>query len=195
MSNLFSIISTILVFIVYITYFKQTLIGKSTPNPATWIIWLTVMIMNIFTYFTVVGGDYIKTMVPVTTTSFALLIFLYALFWGKFTKLSITECVCLILAIVVGMFWKVTHDDIITNLLLQVILAISFYPTIQRLLEKKSKEGPIPWALGVCAYIFLILSLCTGEEKQKWYAYAYPFVNGVLGNGSVAFIAFRQRRK
>jgi hypothetical protein len=195
LSDALAFVSAVLIFFVYGSYFRQTVRGTSTPNPVTWLIWLSVMTINVFTYFTVVGGDVMKTLVAALAAPFLFLIFTYSLFRGKFTRLSRMDIVCLLLAIAVGVFWRTTGDDITTNIMLQLIILISFIPTISGLLRGKAREKPLPWNVAVVTYAFLALSILTDPDpaKRNWVAFMYPVLNGILGNGIVAILAHMQR--
>ena len=187
MSELFTIVGNLLIIAVLTTYFKQVVTGDSTPNPTTWLLWVVVGLMNTFSYFMVVEGDLWQSLVTIVTTSCVTILFLYTVVKGKFGKFGSTECICLILAVGVGILWKMTKNADIANISLQVVYFISFYPTIKGLLQGTLREKPLPWNLAVAAYFFIIMSILTADS-YRWQAFIFPVVNGVLGNGSVALI-------
>jgi hypothetical protein len=181
---------------VFLFYFRQISKGESTPNPVTWSIWVVVFGMNTVTYFLVAGNDVMKAIQSGLATFFILMIVIYVLVKKGFAKTDKkTDYLCLLLAVVVGIFWKTTRDEITTNLLLQVILAISFIPTLNGIVKGTGKEAFLSWTMAVISYIFLILALFTDPdpEKQRWFMFAFPFVNGIMGNGSIALLALLKR--
>lgn len=191
MVELLGIISSLLTILVYVVYLDQTRKGASTPNPATWLIWLTAGAINVFTYLQLpeIKGDLFKAAAIITSNSCVGLFFIYSLIKGKFAKLTRIETIALIGAVIVGAFWKTSQDPQKANLLLQIIYLISFYPTIAGLLHKKMREGWLAWAIGASAYVFSTASIAI-DFKGDWTALAYPIAIGICGNGSVAIIAF-----
>ena len=83
----------------------------------------------------------------------------------------------------------------IVSSLLQVILVISFFPTIRGLLKHELREKGLPWNLSVLAYSLMVLAILVDPTvENRAIALVYPIVNGVLGNGSVALIIWLQAR-
>ena len=194
MSQFFSLIGNIVVIAVIITYFRQVRNGDSTPNPATWLLWVIVSLMNAVSYFIVVQEDIWQSLIVIITTIGLTGIFGYAAFTGKFRSIGATEKVCFGLAIMVGVLWKATGSAIIANLSLQIIFAISFWPTVRGLLTHELTENKaLPWNLAVISYFFVTLGVLTAVPFN-WVALGFPIVNGLLGNGSVALIIHLQKK-
>lgn len=193
MSGILSILSSLCILVVYATYFIQVRKGTSIPNPATWLIWTVVILMNSVTYFTVIHGDWVKTIYTVVAAVCVASLSLFSAAKGKFGRIGWTEWVALALCIFVGILWKTTGDAIVANLALQVILFISFIPTAVGLLKKKLCEGPLPWSLATFAYLLTIVALLLDWQPGNAASLAYPIVNGVMGNGLIAVIAWRQK--
>lgn len=193
-SDICSILSNLIIIVVFAFYFKQVVGGTSTPNPATWFIWFVVTIMNAITYYHTVGEDIFKFMITAIVACNVSLIFAYSIWRGKLTKLGKIDGTCLFLAISVGVFWQTTGNNVITNLLLQVILMISFFPTISGLLWGDGREKAPPWLLATVAYTFLALAIITDWKGGGWLALIHPVVVGILGNGSVGLLALKQKQ-
>ncbi|MBT6691086.1 hypothetical protein HOB10_01990 [Candidatus Parcubacteria bacterium] len=196
MSELLSITASLFMVAVVVSYFLQVRSDVSTPNPATWLIWSIVSIMNSFSYFSVVQGDMFKFFLTVISATGLTIIFFYALRTGKFGKPGWTEIISFTLALVIGIIWRTTGNTILANLSLQLVLVISFYPTISGLIRKELREKPLPWVLAVIAQFFQIASIILDwQTSGGWPALAYPILNGVMGNGSVAVIIYYQIRQ
>lgn len=189
-SKLFAIIATILAIATYIRYAYQIKKGTSNPNPATVFLWLGEGIINAVTYFYVVQ-DIWQTLITVTNAILIFIIFLYCLFKAKFTKLGKIEIICLVLVVIITIFWQVSGDDATANILLQIIYIISFFPVGNGILNGK-KEHPLAWKLAVVSYLFATLAVLfnyTGEIVSL----AYPVINGIIGNGIiVAMIRYQK---
>jgi hypothetical protein len=190
--TILTVLANVLMVGVIITYFRQVRNGTSVPNPATWLIWTVVSVMNAISYFVVMQGNLWQSLISIVMTVGFLITFSYSLLRGKFAALDFFEEVTLVLVFVIGILWKTTGETELANLALQVIFLISFVLTIRGLLAGKLREKPLPWVLAFFSYVCVIISL-TLQPDVSWIAYAYPIVNGILGNGSVmAIILFQQ---
>src|SRR5437667_366392 len=129
MTRLIGVIASIFNLLFGGSYFKQLIKGESVPNPATWLIWFIVTIINTLTYFFVVKGNFWVSLASAVLAFEIFVIFVVALFKGKFSKLRKVEIISLILAFAIGVFWKISGNAIVSNLALQGIFLISFYPT------------------------------------------------------------------
>jgi hypothetical protein len=181
---------------VFLFYFRQVRRGESTPNPVTWSIWVVMFVLNTATYFFVAGNDMMKVIQSSLATIFILVIVIYVLVTKGFAKTDEkTDYVCLVLAVIFGIFWWLSGNEITTNLLLQIVFAISFIPTLNGIVKGTGKEAFPSWTMAVISYIFLILALATDPdpEKRRWFLFAFPVVNGIMGNGSTALLALLKR--
>ncbi len=194
MSELLSIAASLFMVAVVITYFLQVQNNLSTPNPATWLIWSVVTTMNSISYFFVVNGNWFKFSLSVVVAIGLSTIFLYTLRTGRFGKIGWVEILSFLMAVAIGLVWKTSGNNSLANLSLQVVLAISFIPTIKGLLSRELKERPLPWLLAVSGYSLQVLAILT-DWNSDWVALAYPIVNGIFGNGSVAVIIFYQAKQ
>ena len=184
--------ATILLVPVMVIYFIQTVRGHSTPNPATWIIWLSVGILNAITYVLIVEQWAKKTIAIVMVTAVAI-IFIYSLLNGKFSPLRKKEKWALRLTVILATFWIITQNSNVANLLIQGIYIISFWTMIDSLIKGDAKEKHLPWTMSVFAYGILLISLLI-NFSGNYYELFYPIVNGIIGNGIVAFIAYSKSK-
>lgn len=193
MSEIFAVIGNLLMIGVVVTYFNQVREGASVPNPSTWLLWALVTVINAVTYFYVVEGNLWQSAYTLIVAVGLSGLFLYSLIYGKFGKVGWIEVVCFLLAGGVIILWRVTGNATVANLSLQVIFIISFIPTIVGLLRGSLREKAFAWNLAVTSYIFTTVSLVSSADFL-WASLAFPIVNGILGNGSVAVIIQLQTR-
>ena len=192
--DVFSGLATVCIFISCALYFRQTIKNESTPNLMTWLVFVFIAVMNTFTYYSVVGGDVVKTSMVVIHTSMLLLIFLYTAWKRKFTETRMVDVFCILLAIAVGVFWKLSDNDDVTNVLLQIIIVISTVPTIIGLQDGRGREKAISWFFAVSAYVFLSGSLIVDPETEGWVPYTYPFLRGLMCIGVIVSLKKRCRK-
>lgn len=192
MEAVLQIAGSLLLFFVYLFYLKQTIKGESTPNPGTWIIWFVIMGINSFTYLKVVNDDILKTAIVFVSFFGISSIMLYSLIQGKFAKLAKIDWILLILSVIIGIFWQISENAKLSNLFLQIIILISFFPTAIGLTQNRLKERHWPWTLAVIAYILQTVSLLIDYDGNLYQLFL-PVINGILGNGLILVIIFKKR--
>lgn len=192
LNEMLGLISGFLIIPVYIIYFRQVKKGYSTPNPATWSIWVAVMLLNGATYSRMTG-NILESFIAIITPILMLIMFLYLITKKKFTALKKTEIIILILTFLIGILWKLSNATV-SNLSLQSIILFSFWPTVRGLLKNELKEKPIPWLISVVAYVFTITAVLI-DFHNDYAKLFFPIVNGVIGNGSVAVIAIIKNKR
>ena len=193
-SDMCSVVASLMMLAVLVTYLKQLVEGSSTPNPATWFIWASVGIINSITYFYTAREELFQFLTTAVAAMGLCIIFIYALYRGRIGKVELTEKVSFLLAAVVMVIWRVSGDPVMANLSLQVVYFVSFIPTVKGLLEHRLKEKPLPWDLAVIAYSFMILAVLLRWGIENPEALAFPIVNGIIGNGIVSVIVHTQLR-
>lgn len=185
MTHVFPVLAILTMVAVLITYLRQVTQGSSIPNPVTWIIWAAVSVMNTVTYFDVVRGNLFEWVVSLVASGGLVSACTYFAIRGKFAMVGVTEIVCGVLTIMIGIFWRTTGNAVWANIFLQAIFLISFFPTVVGLLRGTLRERPLPWALSVVSYLFLVMAIIADWGEGSGYKLVYPIVNGVIGNGSV----------
>lgn len=193
-SNLFGLIAGIAILIGYVLYFKQVIQNKSTPNPSSWAIWLLTGIIKSITYFSITNHNIWQSLPGILDTFFVLCIFIYSLFKGRFSRISKTEVLTFSLAVIIGIFWQITSDDRISNLLIQSIFIIAFVPTINGILKGYAKENINAWITVFASCLFLLISVGIGPNID-WVAFVSPII-GLLGNGLImGSIIYKKSKK
>lgn len=190
MTQLISVIASIFNLLSGGTYFLQVLKNESVPNPSTWLIWVVVTAMNTFSYFLVSEGNLWVSLASIVLAIEIFLIFVLSLLKGKFSRLNTIDIISLAFALIIGVFWKISGNFLISNICLQILFAISFYPTIHGLLTKRAQEKPIPWFFAVGSYSLQIINVLLNPVTL--FALVFPIVN-LLGNGIVGVIALKQK--
>ena len=188
MLQFISLFSSGMLLFVYVIYFKQVSSGDSKPNPVSWLTWAIVSSINSITYLSVVEGNYWKAGIAFVANISMISICAYAFYQRKFSKLNLFDFIILCSTVFIGIIWKITQDDRLANILVQFIFIISFIPTIYGLFINTLKEKPFPWWLAVFAYFIQIITLIINFNGD-WLELLFPFINGIVGNGSVAVLA------
>ena len=130
------IVSGINVFIlsryVYLLYHK-----KISPSLAMWTFFTLTVGISLFTYFA--EGDYSisDNMLNFTDLILATGVSVAILIWGDTsTRFNRFDAGCLLAVLVIIAFWSVSNNHIVTNYSVQVILVISYFPVIRRMMHQ-----------------------------------------------------------
>ena len=193
--ELISLLAGVLLVISLSIYVVRLIRGASIPNPATWGIWLLVGLINLVTYLHVVRGNLSNTIVIIVANLGVAAITGYSFFKGRFSPLGLTEKISLVLALFVGIIWQLTGNPILANLILQVVYIISFIPTVVGLARGEIKETPLPWVLAVVSYTLMTVPTFLHWSAERWVELAHPLINGIFGNGLVAYYSLRGSKK
>lgn len=188
-----SIIASILSMLSMGIYFLGLTKGKSTPNPSTWITWLLIGCMNVFTYFYVTEGNFQKAFPLLFVVIGIFCVTLYSIKNGCFSKLNRLDYVCLASALITTIYWQVTGNALIANLLLQAVYVISFIPTVVGLHRKTISETPAPWFFAITSYSIMIVMIFNDWGQNSWIELAHPVLNGLMGNGAVLYYVIKNR--
>lgn len=192
MVEIISILSGLCFLALYPFYIVQMKRGESTPNPATWFIWWIVSIGNAYTYLYITHDNPWKASIALVAPFAILVTLIFAVYYSKFTKFKCIEWIIVTLTIVFAVVWYYTNDERLANGLIQIILIISFIPTIEDLVKKEAKERPVPWLFAVIAYslsTFVVLF-----EYTDWLQVLYPVGNGIIGNGIILILSIRSKK-
>ena len=194
MQEILQITGSFLLILVYIFYLRQIVKGQSTPNPGTWVVWFAIMGISTFTYFRTVNNDILKTAIVFVGFAGITGIMLYTLIKGKFAKLAKIDFILLSLSVIIGIFWQISKNDKLSNLLLQIIIFTSFLPTAIGLLQGRLNERHLPWTLATTAYVLQTISLLINYDGNLYQLFL-TIINGIMGNGLIPVILIYQKIK
>lgn len=141
-------------------------------------VWFLTVGISTITYFKVVNDDYLKTAIVFIEFSGVAGIMFYSFWKGKFVKLAKIDIALLLTLIATGFFWQISENVKIANLLLQIVIFISFLPIAIGLIQNRLKEKHIPWTLAAIAYSLQTTSLLINYDGNL-YELFLPIINGI----------------
>ena len=157
----FSLIAVSLITILLtIKYIYQLVKQQIKPALAMWIMFSVAVGMSMTTYLA--EGDYgfldnIQNTVDlfyVATVTASILIF-----GDKKSKISRFDLACLGAVFFIVVFWVISQNHLVTNILIQSILVIAYFPVIQRMLKtRENSESFVIWLGMMIAPVISLLS-------------------------------------
>jgi hypothetical protein len=185
---------TMVVFAIW--YALQILKGKIIPALSTWIIMALGVILSITTYlisshFNYLGaalnfGDVLTNIIIISTIVFTRKISL---------KFRPFEKWYLLVSGLIAIFWLLSHNAFVSNLLVQVILVVSYIPTIHKLVsEKKNTESITAWKICLFASLFaLYSSFASSSILSVIYVFRSILMIGIVLGLAIYFNYFHKR--
>lgn len=157
----FSIISVSLITILLtISYMWQLAKRKIKPALAMWVMFSIAVGMSLITYLAEGNYGFLDNILNTVDLIYVLTVSLAIIIFGdKSSKLTRFDLGCLMLVLIIVIFWIFTQNHLITNFLIQSILVIAYFPVIKRLLEtRKNTEPFLIWIGMLIAPILSLLS-------------------------------------
>lgn len=157
----FSIISvSIINLLIGIRYCILIYKKEIKPALAMWIFFTLAVVMSLITYLA--DGNYSIWDNILNTTDILLVstvsVFIY-IYGDKSSKFNKFDTVCLIAVLLIIVFWIISRNHVITNLLIQLILVIAYFPVIKRLIKSKENTEPFTvWIGMMLAPVFALIS-------------------------------------
>ena len=145
-----------------VSYIRQLVKKQIKPALAMWIMFSTAVGMSLITYLSAGNFGFLDNIlntvdvVYVVTISVAI-----AIFGDKSSKITRFDKGCLLVVLMIVIFWIFTQNHIVTNFLVQCILVIAYFPVVKRLLE--TRENTEPFLIWIGMLIAPVLSLLSSK--------------------------------
>jgi hypothetical protein len=157
----FSILSVCLITLFLLIRFIWQLVKQEIrPALAMWLIFSAAVIMSMITYLH--SGDYgfLDNIMNAVDVVYVLSITTAIAFWGdNSSKINRFDRSCLVVVIVIIVFWIFTQNHILTNILIQSILVIAYFPVVKRLIKsRENSESFLIWTGMMIAPALSLLS-------------------------------------
>ncbi len=157
--QILQVLSGIILMIVPIIMITRVMASKINPNATSFLIRSVVAVANLITYFNMTHQSSWKSIVMLASAVSLTLIFVTCAYKNGFKNLNKIDKISATLSLVILLFWGFSGKDIATNLLLQVVIAVSYIPTINGIKKRINKEIVLPWALASTSYALALTSL------------------------------------
>lgn len=187
MKSTLGIIAVIIGFLGYVPYFQTIFSGRTKPHAFTWFVWGSLT--AIATAGQIAGGGGAGAWVTGFTAFISYTIFLLALVRGV-KYFPISDWLCLAGCIIAAALWLITSDPLIAVILITIIDAVSFIPTIRKSYSNPYSEPAFTYSLSSLKFLIGIIAL----EQFSPVTVLYP-ASLVLANGGFVAMLVVQRRR
>ncbi|RPH33906.1 MAG: hypothetical protein EHM93_02750 [Bacteroidales bacterium] len=134
--------------------------GKIKPALAMWVFFSFAVGMSLITYLAKDNFSLWDNILNTTDLILVVTISIAIAIWGdKSSKFTKFDTGCLIAVIIAILFWAITQNHLITNLSIQLIMVVSYFPVIRRLFQSKENTEPFSvWILMMLVPLFSLIS-------------------------------------
>jgi hypothetical protein len=162
MKDLSIYIVIIVVMTIMIRYIMLLIRKEIKPALAMWVFFSVAVIMSFVTY-RLDGGfglldNIMNTVDIVYVVTITVAIFLFGDRSSRFTGFDKT---CLVAVFMIVIFWLFSGNHRVTNLFIQAILVIAYFPVVKRLLE--SRENTEPFSVWIGMLIAPLVALISSK--------------------------------
>lgn len=135
--------------------------GRIKPALAMWLFFLLAIATSLITYIKDADYSVLNNILNTTDLFLALSVTVAILLYGdKSSRFNRFDLTCLGLVMMILIFWFFTGAHFITNLLIQAILVIAYFPVLQRMVTlKMNTESFTGWIGMLLAAIVSLFSL------------------------------------
>jgi len=161
----------------YIPYIRDIFRHIVKPHPYTWAIW-TILVTIAAVNQVRNGGGY-SSLFFISTTILVTLVFFLSLKYGMGGASKIDKT-CLVLAIILLLYWLTTKDTHISTICAVFIDGIGAVPTLIKVYHFPRTETYVQWVFAGIAGLFTMLSV----PRLDWILIIYPLYV-ILMNGAV----------
>jgi hypothetical protein len=143
-----------------IRYIWQLVKKQIQPALAMWVMFSIAVGMSLITYLSEDNYGFLDNILNTVDVFYVVTISVaIAIFGGKSSKITKFDQMCLLAVLMIVIFWIFTQNHLITNILIQSILVIAYFPVIKRLLETRVNSEPfLIWIGMLIAPVFSLLS-------------------------------------
>lgn len=157
--------------------------GIIKPALSTWLIMMLSVTLSIITYLISSGFNYLGAALNFGDVLTGIIILSTILLTQKFSlRFRPFEKWYLMASGVMVVFWILSHNAFVSNLLIQVLLIISYLPTIQKFIaEKKNTESLSAWSISLSAsMVSLFSSFASGNILSIIYVFRSIVMTGIV---------------
>lgn len=178
--------------VAFFLYCRQMKVGESRPNVVTWSITSFLMLLNALTFHQMVKDPVAVFQFFIGATG-CVIICLYALVGGKFSRPGPSGGWSLLLGIIAALVWYMFRDGAWANMIVLFALFVALIPTWEGTYHNPFLEMPRSWAMWATAYLITSVNLLLGPDVQAM-SLVNP-VSAIFAHGVVAVLSTKGRKK
>ncbi|MCC6954484.1 MAG: hypothetical protein IT290_10225 [Deltaproteobacteria bacterium] len=170
----------------YVPYLQNIINGRARPHAFSWLVWGLLTVVSFAGQ--VVKGAGAGSRVTGVTAILCFVIFGFSLARGE-KSITRGDCVSLSFALLAIPLWVVTNEPLLAIILVTVIDAVGFYPTVRKSWTKPWEETALTYFGSSVKFFLAILAL----EQYSVTTVLYPLYLVVSNLMFVALVLWRRQ--
>jgi hypothetical protein len=133
---------------------------KIKPSLAMWVFFTLAVGMSLFAYMKQDSHSLWDNVLNTTDLFFVSSVTLSIILFGDHsTRFNRFDLGCLLVVALIVVFWFITHNHVITHLLVQGILVIAYFPVVSRMIRtRENNESYLIWGGMLAASVLALFS-------------------------------------
>ena len=146
-----SIYSVIIITLIIMVRYILLLVRKEIkPALAMWLFFSIAIIMSLVTYRSEGGYGLLDNIMNTVDLVYVVTVCVAILLFGdKSSKFTRFDRVCLAAVMIIMLFWIFTKNHRMTNIMMQGILVIAYFPVVKRLIDSRENTEPFSVWIGM----------------------------------------------
>lgn len=171
----------------YVPYFRDIISGKTKPHAFSWLVW---GVLNAIAFAGQVHGKGGAGVWAVGLTAVVLFaIFILSLIKGE-KNIKPFDWLCLAGAGVSLLLWAVTKEPLGSIILITVVDAFGFLPTVRKAYNKPHQETLITYEINTLKYLLVVLAL----QNYTLITTLFPLAVAIMNALFVGMLIIRRRK-
>jgi len=185
--NVLGVIAVVVAFVSYIPYFRNIFSGKTKPHAFSWLVW---GILNAIAFSGQIHDKGGAGAWSVGLTA-AVMFFIFAVSLKRGEKdIKPFDWFCLIGAIVALVPWLLTNEPLISVILITVIDALGFLPTVRKSYIRPHQETMTTFLLSTVKYSLVVIAL----QRYTLVTVLFPLSLVIMNGLFVAMLLIRRKQ-
>lgn len=168
MKKLFAIVTIILMVTSQTWYSYLAVKGITHPTLMTWIIFFVAVSLSFSTYWSSKKHDLLSNICNTADIILVFAVIIVVVFFCNNVRFSMNlfEVICLLLSIVILIFWRITKTHELSNIFIQIIMVIAYFPTFYHLWTVSgTSESIVAWSISWLAALSGVVTGLFGKDK------------------------------
>lgn len=185
--DILGVLTIFIAFYAYIPYFRDIFAGRTKPHAFSWLVWCILTLIGFFAQLSDDAGA--GSWATGFAALIAFIIFILAVKKGE-KSFTISDWIFLIAALVSILPWAISKDALMSLILVILIDACGFAPTIRKAYFKPFEETLETYFLSSIKFAVSLIAL----NNYSLITMIYPMYL-VLANGSFVLLLLMRRKK
>lgn len=185
--NILGILAIAVAFVSYVPYFRNIFAGKTKPHAFSWLVWGILNAVAFAGQIHDKGGA--GAWAVGLTAAVMFTIFAVSLKFGE-KDIKSFDWFCLAGAGIALLPWLFTSEPLVSVILITVIDALGFLPTVRKSFKKPHQETLITFLLSTLKYSLVILAL----QRYTLVTILFPFSLVIMNGLFVLMLVIRRRQ-